>query len=819
MSPHSKYVILLYCALTSIYIYIKFLQIYVNPIVFPDTGSYVSIAKYSLFDLYTAGRPFTYPLFLRLFSTTNYDVVAFQVLFSVISWIFLAFVVSKLYKNYAIKFTIYITILLLSLSVTITQWDTMILSESISFSLFAIFLGLNILLITSKLNKKILFPLIVIVGILFSFTRDSNSYVVLQASIVYLTSYIVLSVFKYVKDINTTKQHLSYVILAFIFLITYYIQGRLIELSHRTLFGLNNIFGIRILTNNKSIEYFVTKWDMPLNKDILQCAGHYASDKHCTYENQSVFRNWVADKGFEAYRSFLTSHLAEVISIYASLIPKSLNYTPKYTQDVLFNSIYFSIPQQIFYANLWDTLFLAFLAILVIIILFFVMRPYFINSYLTRYLIIISLFFVSLGQVFIGYFGDSMEVARHSILASISFKLAFIILVFIILEFVILNYLNLFAYIKTNSIKLIILFAVGIIAASSILILLPESTTRFDGWLDPDDFTLTGDFMSLGHDQILFINLNLENKGDTMIADFIEGQPAKIRYKDNFDKKICLGTCLGANNTRLAVDLAGLGYKQLFIYNAQENKTWLFDFIKKQLIKLKYDRISTKYTPLEGDFLNLKHDQILFITNSYITDERVTITDFNGTNSSGGEGTLFGGWTDPEDVQLAGDFMDSGYDQVLFINRRNAGDGKIMIADFSNDKPPVNIKYWENWGESNLFNGWLDADNTQLVGDFMDLGHDQVLFINRNTTYNGRVMIADFSKGKPPSIKYYSTWNDKELGGWTDPEDVQLAGDFMDSGYDQVLFINRRNAGDGKIMIADFSNDKPPVNIKYWENW
>jgi hypothetical protein len=41
----------------------------------------------------------------------------------------------------------------------------------------------------------------------------------------------------------------------------------------------------------------------------------------------------------------------------------------------------------------------------------------------------------------------------------------------------------------------------------------------------------------------------------------------------------------------------------------------------------------------------------------------------------------------------------------------------------------------------------------------------------------------------------------------------------MDSGYDQVLFINRRNAGDGKIMIADFSNDKPPVNIKYWENW
>lgn len=56
--------------------------------------------------------------------------------------------------------------------------------------------------------------------------------------------------------------------------------------------------------------------------------------------------------------------------------------------------------------------------------------------------------------------------------------------------------------------------------------------------------------------------------------------------------------------------------------------------------------------------------------------------------------------------------------------------GKVMIADFSSGKVPAEIKYWENWGDNPLLNGWIDSDDIHLVGDFMGLGHKQVLFVN-----------------------------------------------------------------------------------------
>jgi hypothetical protein len=124
----------------------------------------------------------------------------------------------------------------------------------------------------------------------------------------------------------------------------------------------------------------------------------------------------------------------------------------------------------------------------------------------------------------------------------------------------------------------------------------------------------------------------------------------------------------------------------------------------------------------------------------------------------------------------------------------------------------VETKYWETWGESTQFGGWLDEGDSQLVGDFMDLGHDQVLFINRQSEVGaGRMMIVDFSDGKPPKVKYWETWGEStQFGGWLDEGDSQLVGDFMGLGHDQVLFINGQSeVGAGKMMIVDFSKASP----------
>jgi hypothetical protein len=184
-----------------------------------------------------------------------------------------------------------------------------------------------------------------------------------------------------------------------------------------------------------------------------------------------------------------------------------------------------------------------------------------------------------------------------------------------------------------------------------------------------------------------------------------------------------------------------------------------------------------------------------------------------------GEHAELNGWLDPGDLRLAGDFMGIGHDQVLFINcDRAPGTGRVMVADFSQG-PPVRGLYWENWDDHAELDGWHDEEDLRRVGDFMGLGRDQVLFINR-AGGGGRVLIADFSQGPPVRGLYWENWGDHaELDGWHDPEDLILVGDFMGAGHDQVLLINRDPApGAGRVMIADFSRG-PPIRQWYLERY
>jgi len=112
---------------------------------------------------------------------------------------------------------------------------------------------------------------------------------------------------------------------------------------------------------------------------------------------------------------------------------------------------------------------------------------------------------------------------------------------------------------------------------------------------------------------------------------------------------------------------------------------------------------------------------------------------------------------------------------------------RIMIADFSTGKLPLQIKYWENWGQANVLDGWTDAGDLQLVGDFMGLKHDQILFINTNPQ-GGRIMIADFSTGKPPAqVRYWENWGqDNILDGWIE-KFIYQGGNFAALGHDQLF--------------------------------
>src|SRR6266498_3288843 len=234
-------------------------------------------------------------------------------------------------------------------------------------------------------------------------------------------------------------------------------------------------------------------------------------------------------------------------------------------------------------------------------------------------------------------------------------------------------------------------------------------------------------------------------------------------------------------------------------------------------------------TRIRHDLIGLGNAQVMFLNRTDAGDGRVLIADFSGGQPPAqiryweqwGQSPLLDGWEDDNDWHLVGDFIGLGPDKVMFLNRTDAGDGRVLIADFSGGQPPAESRYWERWGQSPLLDGWEDDNDWHLVGDFIGLGHDQVMFLNRTDAGDGRVLIADFSGGQPPAqIRYWEQWGQSPLlDGWEDDNDWHLVGDFIGLGHDQVMFLNRTDAGDGRVLIADFSGGQPPAQIRYWEQW
>jgi hypothetical protein len=187
------------------------------------------------------------------------------------------------------------------------------------------------------------------------------------------------------------------------------------------------------------------------------------------------------------------------------------------------------------------------------------------------------------------------------------------------------------------------------------------------------------------------------------------------------------------------------------------------------------------------------------------------------------------GWDDGNDTQIRGDFLDRGHDQLLTINRSGQGN-RLAIFDFSVPRMVSGVRlasflHVEQWGRPSTLDGGDDADDLQVAGDFMGAGHDQLLIVNRGGT-GGRLAIYDFTRmrsvgdgGLVAQARYWEGWGDsRALDGWLDVGDLLRVGDFLGRGHDQLLLGNRSRAG-GRTAIADFSDGRAPAEFLHWEDW
>jgi len=351
---------------------------------------------------------------------------------------------------------------------------------------------------------------------------------------------------------------------------------------------------------------------------------------------------------------------------------------------------------------------------------------------------------------------------------------------------------------------------------------------------------LGGDYMGLKHDQLLLLSSNPNGKQkddyNLQILDFVKGSPAKVDVEYT-ERSGTTQTIVDRSDILLTGDFMGLGYDQALSIerDPKGDKLVIQDFSQGKAPAItRYSEAPAKNSALQnltdaddallaGDFLGRGYSQVLLIDRNP-KGGKLVIADFSNGKAPemtefseiGGNSTLLSLLLDDKDKQFSGDFMGLGHSQLMMINCNHTGakEPKIIIADFSKGKKSTSLRYLENWGESTSgFGGWLDAADTQLVGNFMGLGHSQVLFVNHGHA-GGKIMIADFSQGKPPvNIKYWESWNQGTIfQGWLDINDTRIAGDFKEFGYSQVLFLNNSIYG-SNATIVDFINGKSMIAL------
>ena len=147
-----------------------------------DTPSYEQVAAHPLWsvDFYGGVRPFTLPLLYKVVTGSEGRIVA-QLVISTLCWLVLAGAVARAVRHRVVRPVAFAAVLAFSLTTEVILWDTLLLSESLTFALTALLLAAWFGLLRRPTRAAAV--LVVVLLLLWTFARDSNAYVVLALAV------------------------------------------------------------------------------------------------------------------------------------------------------------------------------------------------------------------------------------------------------------------------------------------------------------------------------------------------------------------------------------------------------------------------------------------------------------------------------------------------------------------------------------------------------------------------------------------------------------------------------------------------------------
>ena len=217
---------LLFLLITALFIILKMSIFKMDNLrIWKDTTEYVTLSTHPFFskEFWFGNRTLVLPLFYKILNITLENYRSFDPLYriaitqfwiGIFTWVALSAIIGKYFVNRFFRIASWILIYLLALGLPNSQWEKLILSESLSNSFFVLLIVLfllnSLIYKMEKLWIRIVYLLVIfITSLLYAFTRDTNGYLLFFAGCVIL-------LFWFIKKKNPQFQNLILIGISFI---------------------------------------------------------------------------------------------------------------------------------------------------------------------------------------------------------------------------------------------------------------------------------------------------------------------------------------------------------------------------------------------------------------------------------------------------------------------------------------------------------------------------------------------------------------------------------------------------------------------------
>lgn len=376
--------------------YYHFLNVLeVPPSATSDTSVYVRLAGLPLRDprFWVGSRPFAAPLVWKLAGDDPARIAAVQAALGTVAWAVLAWSVARAMRPPMLRYTAAAVVLYIGADGAIAAWDNVLLSESVSISLFALSLAAGLAFVLRP-SRPALGALLVTV-FFWTFARDTNAYVVLGMAAITAGAGLASA---------RRRRYLGVAVgLVLIAGASYAASSR----AMRWTFPFQNVLAMRILPDAERTAFFRDR-GMPVDDALMRRAGKYAAaDDYAFYKDPQLadYRAWLHRDGKRTYAQFLLSRPGWTLAQPVRLLDDVL--TPRLGAGALFR-----VPVLAY-------------ALTLVLVAGAVVAMMRVTGRRALFLLALAVVLTNYAQAFVVYHGDAMELARRGVPVAIQYRLGF----------------------------------------------------------------------------------------------------------------------------------------------------------------------------------------------------------------------------------------------------------------------------------------------------------------------------------------------------------------------------------------------------------